>query len=81
MQRRWLHSNADWVLLEPVDRDFRPTPPARMSHTVLLTNLAIAFQPVIRYDLTATRWTALPRTVRAAIRCPPSGYKDVVTMS
>ena len=25
----WLHVNADWVLLEPVDDDYRPTPPGR----------------------------------------------------
>ena len=47
----WLHVNADWVLLEPVDRDYRPTPPGKPSHTVLLTNLANRVQPVIRYDL------------------------------
>jgi phenylacetate-coenzyme A ligase PaaK-like adenylate-forming protein len=46
-----LHVNADWVILEPVDRDYRPTPPGELSHTVLLTNLANAVQPVIRYDL------------------------------
>ncbi|TMH07063.1 MAG: phenylacetate--CoA ligase family protein [Betaproteobacteria bacterium] len=47
----WLHVNADWVLLEPVDRDYRPTPPGQLSHTVLLTNLANRVQPIIRYDL------------------------------
>ena len=47
----WLHVNADWVVLEPVDRDYRPTPPGEASHTVLLTNLANHVQPVIRYDL------------------------------
>jgi phenylacetate-coenzyme A ligase PaaK-like adenylate-forming protein len=47
----WLHVNADWVLLEPVERDHRPTPPGRISHTVLLTNLANRVQPIIRYDL------------------------------
>ena len=46
-----LHLNADWVVLEPVDRDYRPTPPGELSHTVLLTNLANAVQPIIRYDL------------------------------
>jgi phenylacetate-coenzyme A ligase PaaK-like adenylate-forming protein len=48
---RWLHVNADWVVLEAVDRDYRPTPPGESSHTVLLTNLANRVQPVIRYDL------------------------------
>lgn len=47
----WLHVNADWVLLEPVDADGRPTPPGRPSHTVLVTNLANHVQPIIRYDL------------------------------
>lgn len=46
-----LHVNADWVLLEPVDRDGRATPPGERSHSVLLTNLANRIQPVIRYDL------------------------------
>ena len=47
----WLHVNADWVMLEPVDRNHRPTAPGEPSHTVLLTNLANRVQPVIRYDL------------------------------
>ena len=47
----WLHLNDDWVVLEPVDRDYRPTPPGEPSHSVLLTNLANRIQPVIRYDL------------------------------
>ena len=36
----WLHVNADWVMLEPVDANYRPTPLGQISHTVLLTNLA-----------------------------------------
>ncbi len=47
----WLHVNADWALLEPVDAAGRPVPPGRPSHTVLLTNLANRVQPLIRYDL------------------------------
>jgi putative adenylate-forming enzyme len=47
----WLHVNADWVVLEPVDRNYGPTPPGERSHTVLLTNLANRVQPIIRYDL------------------------------
>jgi phenylacetate-coenzyme A ligase PaaK-like adenylate-forming protein len=46
-----LHVNSDWLILEPVERDYSPTPPGAMSHTVLLTNLANRAQPVIRYDL------------------------------
>ena len=57
-----LHVNADWVILEPVDRDFQPTPPGELSHTVLLTNLANFVQPIIRYDL--------GDRVRARIACP-----------
>lgn len=47
----WLHVNADWVLLEPVEADYSPTPAGKPSHTVLLTNLANLVQPIIRYDL------------------------------
>ncbi len=47
----WLHVNADWVVLEPVDGDHRPTPPGEPSRTALLTNLANRVQPIIRYDL------------------------------
>lgn len=46
-----LHVNEDWVVLEPVDRNYRSVPPGEASHTVLLTNLANRVQPVIRYDL------------------------------
>jgi hypothetical protein len=46
-----LHVNADWVIVEPVDRDLRPVPPGTASHTVLLTNLANRVQPLVRYDL------------------------------
>lgn len=47
----WLHVNSDWVLLEPVDADYRPTPPGRTSYTVLVSNLANRIQPILRYDL------------------------------
>ena len=47
----WLHVNADWVVLEPVEADFSPTPPGRTSHSALLTNLANRAQPIVRYDL------------------------------
>ena len=48
---RWLHLNADWFVLEPVDENYEPVPPGEVSHTVLLTNLANRVQPIIRYDL------------------------------
>ncbi len=50
-RKGWLHVNADWVILEPVDADYRPMPTGAASTTVLLTNLANRVQPVIRYDL------------------------------
>ncbi|MDC8771198.1 phenylacetate--CoA ligase family protein [Roseateles albus] len=46
-----LHLNADWVILEPVDAQYRPTPLGQCSHTSLLTNLANHVQPLIRYDI------------------------------
>lgn len=47
----WLHVNADWLELEPVDADYQPTPAGQQSHTVLITNLANRVQPILRYDL------------------------------
>ncbi len=46
-----LHLNADWYILEPIDRDGQPVPAGVQSHSVLLTNLANTTQPIIRYDL------------------------------
>ncbi|WP_435073759.1 hypothetical protein [Halorubrum sp. HHNYT27] len=46
-----LHVNADWVVLEPVDEEYRPVDPGEPLETVLLTNLGNRIQPVIRYDL------------------------------
>ena len=50
-KEHWLHVNADWAILEPVDENYKPVPPGVMSHTVLLTNLANRTQPIIRYDI------------------------------
>ncbi|MEO3804186.1 hypothetical protein [Nonomuraea sp. B1E8] len=47
----WMHLNADWAVLEPVDEQYRPVAPGEPSHTVLLTNLANHVQPILRYDL------------------------------
>ena len=47
----WLHVNADWVILEPVDEQLQPVPPGVTSHTVLLTNLINHVQPILRYNL------------------------------
>ena len=41
-----LHLNSDWVVLEPVDRDYRPVPRGERSDTVLLTNLVNRVQPL-----------------------------------
>jgi len=49
--RGWLHANADWLILEPVDAGYQSIPPGQHAHTVLLTNLANNIQPLIRYDL------------------------------
>lgn len=50
-RERWLHVNADWVVLEPVDEEFRPVEPGETSHTTLVTNLANRAQPVVRHDI------------------------------
>lgn len=50
-KEKWLVVNSDWVVLEPVDANYRPTPPGQPSHTVLLSNLANRVQPILRYDL------------------------------
>jgi phenylacetate-coenzyme A ligase PaaK-like adenylate-forming protein len=50
-RRGRLHLNADWAVLEPVDAQGRPVPPGQVGATTLLTNLANAVQPIIRYDL------------------------------
>ena len=47
----WLHVNADWAVLEPVDAEHRPVLAGVTSHTVLLSNLANRVQPILRYDL------------------------------
>lgn len=46
-----LHLQADWMILEPVDKNYLPVAPGETSHTVLLTNLANRAQPIVRYDL------------------------------
>jgi len=46
-----LHTNADWVILEPVDERGCPMPAGERSYSTLLTNLANYVQPLIRYDL------------------------------
>ena len=50
-QYHWQHINTDWYVFEPVEADYSPTPPGKLSATVLVTNLANRVQPFIRYDL------------------------------
>ncbi len=50
-QYHWQHINTDWHVFEPVEDDYSPTPPGKLSATVLITNLANRVQPFIRYDL------------------------------
>ena len=48
---RNFHVNADWAILEPVDVERQPVEKGVPSHAVLVTNLANAIQPIIRYEL------------------------------
>jgi phenylacetate-CoA ligase len=45
------HVNADWAILEVVDDAYRPVPPGVAGRRVLITNLANALQPYIRYEV------------------------------
>jgi phenylacetate-CoA ligase len=80
----WLHVNADWVMIEPVDASYRHTAFGQISHTVLLTNLANRIQPVIRYDLGDTV-VAKPEPCGCGNPLPAirveGRREDVVTMS
>jgi phenylacetate-coenzyme A ligase PaaK-like adenylate-forming protein len=64
-----LHVNADWVLLEPVDAQYRPVPPGTASCTTLLTNLVNRVQPLIRYDL-GDSITVLPQPCECGSALP-----------
>ncbi|TDD24746.1 phenylacetate--CoA ligase family protein [Nonomuraea diastatica] len=50
-KENWLHIHEDWVIFEPVDADYQPTPAGELSHTVLLSTLYRREQPILRYDL------------------------------
>lgn len=47
-----LHINEDFVIFEPVDKDYNPVPCGVMSDKALITNLSNRIQPFIRYELT-----------------------------
>ncbi|MBL8794958.1 MAG: phenylacetate--CoA ligase family protein [Planctomycetia bacterium] len=51
-QGHGMHLNADWAILEVVDRQHHPVPPGQPGEKVLLTNLYNAVQPFIRYEVT-----------------------------
>jgi len=46
-----LHVNSDWLILEPVDRNYRLVKDGEMPFTTLITNLANYVQPIYRYDI------------------------------
>ena len=56
-----VHVNADWAILEVVDEEYRPVPPGRPGHKVLVTNLANDVQPFIRYEIgDRVTWATAP---------------------
>jgi phenylacetate-coenzyme A ligase PaaK-like adenylate-forming protein len=76
----WMHVNSEWVILEGVDADGKPSEPGELSDTVLVTNLANWVQPIIRYDL-GDRMVALPVPCRCGSPGPAmriEGRKDAV---
>ena len=44
-----MHVNADWIIIEPIDKNGNPAAPGTISEGVLLTNLMNKVQPIIRY--------------------------------
>jgi phenylacetate-CoA ligase len=46
-----LHANTDWLILEPVDSNYRLVKDGEVPFTTLITNLANYVQPVYRYDI------------------------------
>ncbi len=46
-----MHVQADWAILEVVDKNYRPVPPGQPGHKVLVTNLYNTVQPFIRYEV------------------------------
>ncbi len=47
----WYHTHDDWMVFEPVDVNYQPTPPGEQSHTVLVSVLYRRDQPILRYDV------------------------------
>ncbi|GGC53439.1 hypothetical protein IEU95_10035 [Hoyosella rhizosphaerae] len=47
----WHHVFTDWVVFEPVEADYSPTPAGVLSHSVLISVLYRRTQPLLRYEL------------------------------
>lgn len=47
----WYHTHDDWMVFEPVDAHYQPTPPGEQSHTVLVSVLYRREQPILRYNV------------------------------
>lgn len=46
-----LHANSDWLIMEPVDQNYRLVTDGEVPFTTLITNLANYVQPIYRYDI------------------------------
>lgn len=51
LRGRGMHVQADWVILEVVDRNHHPVPDGQPGEKVLMTNLYNTIQPFIRYEV------------------------------
>jgi phenylacetate-coenzyme A ligase PaaK-like adenylate-forming protein len=51
VQGRGMHVQADWAILEVVDRHNQPVPAGQPGEKVLMTNLYNTLQPFIRYEI------------------------------
>jgi phenylacetate-coenzyme A ligase PaaK-like adenylate-forming protein len=51
-QHKHCHLNDDWIIMEPVDKQYRPVPNGQISDRWLLTCLSAYAQPLIRYEIT-----------------------------
>lgn len=70
---RHFHINDDWVLVEPVDADYRPVPDGTQSDKILITNLFNYTQPFLRYEIT-------DRVVRHSERCACGDSRPWLTL-
>jgi len=63
------HLNADWAILEVVDKDYHPVPAGQPGAKILVTNLVNTVQPIIRYEVGDTV-TLASRPCRCGSRLP-----------